>query len=186
MCFSYLILWFNYTKYYSFQSNINISAYLFFLRSLAALSEVNTKDSKNMSSESLKNDSEEIIVVHVTEEDDNRWKIFLKKLTLLIITIHNSNHNSDQNQSSFTPPPELRQRKKTTSLITNDVKERRKTVAVASNQSLSLMPDKEKERRNTVIMKLFERHLQKSFLSICIELNFCDCTMFKVQWHSLI
>ena len=82
------------------------------------------------------------------------------------------NHNSDQNASSSTPPPELRnrQRKKTTSPMTNDVKERRKTVSVASNQSLSLIPDKEKERRKTVIMKLIKRHLQKSFLSICILL----------------
>ena len=130
----------------------NILEYLFgfIFRSFAALNEVNTKDSKNMSSESLKNDSEEIIVVHVTEEDDNRLNIFLKKINM----IHS--HNSDQNASSSTPPPELRnrQRKRTTSPMTNDVKERRKTVSVASNQSLSLMPDKEKERRKTVIMKL--------------------------------
>ena len=59
--------------YYSFSSNINNLTYFsVLLRSLAALNEVPTKDLKAMSSESLKHDTEEIIVVHVTEEEDYR------------------------------------------------------------------------------------------------------------------
>ena len=59
--------------YYSFSSNINNLTYFsVLLRSLAALNEVSTKDLKAMSSESLKHDTEEIIVVHVTEEEDYR------------------------------------------------------------------------------------------------------------------
>ena len=84
-------------------------------------------------------------------------------------------YDSEQNSTSSTPTPELRRRKKTTNMMTNDVKERRKTVA--SNQSLSLMPDKDKERRKTVNMKVL-RHLQILFLSICILFKFTDCNLF--------
>ena len=59
--------------------------------------------------------------------------------------------------------------------MNNDVKERRKTVA--SNQSLSLMPDKEKERRKTVIMKGLTETPANILLSICILYEFTDCIL---------
>ena len=75
-------------------------------------------------------------------------------------------YNSEQNSTSPAPTPEMRRRKKTTNKMNNDVKERRKTVA--SNQSLSLMPDKEKERRKTVIIKDLTETPANALLSICI------------------
>ena len=101
------------------------------------MNEVTTKDLKDMSSESSKNDAEEIIVVHVTEEENDGFclKVLFKEFFIIPFT-------SDQNSLSSTPSPQLGPKKKTTGLLTNDIKEIRKTV---SNKQYP-----EKERRKTV------------------------------------
>ena len=101
------------------------------------MNEVTTKDLKDMSSESSKNDAEEIIVVHVTEDENDRFclKVLFKEFFIIPFT-------SDQNSLSSTPSPQLGPKKKTAGLLTNDIKEIRKTV---SNKQYP-----EKERRKTV------------------------------------